>query len=229
LIWSILLMHYSKKQDRIKVVRTVVKISMATKFWLYESWELNSCDRTILSPFINQQPFYPQTSLEKLPRTAPPLSETTKSALTSLTFLFYKSHAWPRFAAAPYFPWPAWQFGPAIKLCCMDMRLFSWAFFVSGVFPNILCHDSDQVALPALSLLSWPPPPHPSLSLSQLPFPSSRIWAALPGPPILKTPLPHQLTGKFLYTSALPTAIHHRPIFPQGPLSLGEYSSHAEL
>jgi hypothetical protein len=32
-------------------------------------------DRTIMSPFINQQPFYPQTSLEKLPRTAMPLTE----------------------------------------------------------------------------------------------------------------------------------------------------------
>jgi hypothetical protein len=28
-----------------------------------------------MSPFINQQPFYPQASLEKLPRTAPPLTE----------------------------------------------------------------------------------------------------------------------------------------------------------
>jgi hypothetical protein len=32
-------------------------------------------DRAIMSPFINQWPFYPQTSLEKLPRTAPPLTE----------------------------------------------------------------------------------------------------------------------------------------------------------
>jgi hypothetical protein len=29
-------------------------------------------DRTIMSPFINWWPFYLQTSLEKLPRTAPP-------------------------------------------------------------------------------------------------------------------------------------------------------------
>jgi hypothetical protein len=32
-------------------------------------------DRTIMSPFINWLPFYPQTSLEKLLRTAPPLTE----------------------------------------------------------------------------------------------------------------------------------------------------------
>jgi hypothetical protein len=32
-------------------------------------------DRTIMSPFVSQQPFYPQTSLEKLPRTALPLTE----------------------------------------------------------------------------------------------------------------------------------------------------------
>jgi hypothetical protein len=52
-------------------------------------------DRTIMSPFVNWQPFYPQTSLEKLPRAAPllnkfpcsktdpPLPETTMHALTS--------------------------------------------------------------------------------------------------------------------------------------------------
>jgi hypothetical protein len=106
--------------------------------------------------------------------------------VSSLTFLFYKSHAWPRFAAVPSFARPAWQFGPAIKLCSMDVRLFLWAFFVSGVFPNIWCHDSDQGALPALTLLSWPPPPHPSLSLFQLPFRSSGIWAALPAPLVLE-------------------------------------------
>jgi hypothetical protein len=32
-------------------------------------------DRTITSPFVNQWPFYPQTSLEKLPRTTLPLTE----------------------------------------------------------------------------------------------------------------------------------------------------------
>jgi hypothetical protein len=32
-------------------------------------------DRTIMLPFINWWPFYPQTSLEKLPRTALPLTE----------------------------------------------------------------------------------------------------------------------------------------------------------
>jgi hypothetical protein len=102
-------------------------------------------DRTIMSPFVNRWPFYPQISLEKLPRIAPPLNkfphsktapprpETTTHVLTSLTSPFYKSHTWPRFTAAPSFPQPAWQFGPAIKLCSMDMRLFSWAFFVSGI------------------------------------------------------------------------------------------------
>jgi hypothetical protein len=32
-------------------------------------------DRTIMSPFVNWQPFYPQISLEKLPRTALSLTE----------------------------------------------------------------------------------------------------------------------------------------------------------
>jgi hypothetical protein len=32
-------------------------------------------DRTIMSPFVNRQPFYSQTSLGKLLRTAPPLTE----------------------------------------------------------------------------------------------------------------------------------------------------------
>jgi hypothetical protein len=32
-------------------------------------------DRTVMLPFVNQQPFCPQTSLEKIPRTAPPLTE----------------------------------------------------------------------------------------------------------------------------------------------------------
>jgi hypothetical protein len=66
-----------------------------------------------------------------------PLPETTAHALTSLTSPFYKSHSLPRLGAAPSFPRPAFlQFGPAIKLCSMDTGLFSWAFFVSGVFPN---------------------------------------------------------------------------------------------
>jgi hypothetical protein len=94
-------------------------------------------DGTIRSPFINRWPFYPQTSLEKLPRTAlplnkfpssktaPPLPETAAHARTSLPSPFYKSHAWSRFAAVPSFPQPAWQFRPAIKLCSMDVRLFS--------------------------------------------------------------------------------------------------------
>jgi hypothetical protein len=69
-----------------------------------------------MSIFVNWWPFYPQTSLEKLPRTAPslteiptlrqapPLPETTLHVLTSLTSPFYKSHAWPRICAVPSFP-----------------------------------------------------------------------------------------------------------------------------
>jgi hypothetical protein len=34
-------------------------------------------DRTIMSPFINQQPFYPQALLEKLPRIASPLNRNS--------------------------------------------------------------------------------------------------------------------------------------------------------
>jgi hypothetical protein len=55
-------------------------------------------------------------------KTAPPLPETTAHVLTSLPFPFYKSHCLPRLGAAPSFPRPAWQFGPAIKLCSMDMN-----------------------------------------------------------------------------------------------------------
>jgi hypothetical protein len=129
--------------------------------------------------------------LNKFPcsKTAPPLPETTVHVLTSLPSPFYKSHWSPRLGAAPSFPQPAWQFGPdIIKLCSMDVRLFSWAFFVSSVFPNIWCRNpgsgwvsGTDLALPASltpSLLSL----SLSLSLSQFPFPSSRIWAALPGP-----------------------------------------------
>jgi hypothetical protein len=36
-------------------------------------------DRTIMSPLINQWPFYPQTSLEKLPRTALLLNRKSRS------------------------------------------------------------------------------------------------------------------------------------------------------
>jgi hypothetical protein len=36
-------------------------------------------DRIIMLPFINQWPFYPQTSLEKLPRTALPLNRKSRS------------------------------------------------------------------------------------------------------------------------------------------------------
>jgi hypothetical protein len=76
--------------------------------------------------------------LNKFPcsKTAPPLPETTAHVLTSLPSPFYKSHCSPRHGVAPSFPWPAWQFGPTIKLCSMDVRLFFWVFFESGVFPN---------------------------------------------------------------------------------------------
>jgi hypothetical protein len=99
-----------------------------------------------------------------------------------------------------------------------------------SVFPNIWCHDLDRGALPALTLLSRPPPPHTALSLSvsQSPFPSSRIWAALPEPPILENATPSHLTGNFLHPSAPPIAIHLRPIFPQGALSFSESFLHAE-
>jgi hypothetical protein len=105
-------------------------------------------DRTIMLSFVNRWPFYPKTSLEKLPRTAPPLTEippsktapplpeTTAHALTSLPSPSVKATPHPE-SGLRRLPPPAWQFGPAIKLCSMDMRLFfSWAFFVSSVFPN---------------------------------------------------------------------------------------------
>jgi hypothetical protein len=62
--------------------------------------------------------------LNKFPccKTAPPLPETTAPLLTSLPSPFYKSHCSPRLWAAPSFPQPAWQFGPAIKPCSMEKK-----------------------------------------------------------------------------------------------------------
>jgi hypothetical protein len=51
----------------------------------------------------------------------PNLTETPAPVLTSFPSPFYKSHCLPRLWAAPSFPWPAWQFGPAIKPCSMDV------------------------------------------------------------------------------------------------------------
>jgi hypothetical protein len=79
-------------------------------------------DRTIMSPFCES------AKMAALPlnkflssKTAPPLPETTAPVLTSLPSPFYKRHCLPRLGAAPSFPWPAWQFGPAIKLCSKDV------------------------------------------------------------------------------------------------------------
>jgi hypothetical protein len=104
------------------------------------------CDRTIMSPFVNQRPFYPQTSLEKLPRTAPPLKKfpcsKTAPPLPRMRYLPYPP---PSIKAMPgpdsvlcHLPPTPQQAGPAIKLCSNDGRLISWAFFVNGVFPNSL-------------------------------------------------------------------------------------------
>jgi hypothetical protein len=131
------------------------------------------CDRTIMSPFCESVKMA-APPLNKFPcsKTAPPLPETTALVLTSLPSPFYKSHCLPRLGAAPCFPWPAWQFGPAIKLCSMDMNflmsfLWEWHFFLT-----FGAETRDQVEFPALTLLS------------RL---SSGIWAALLGPPILES------------------------------------------
>jgi hypothetical protein len=114
-----------------------------------------------MSPFLNWQSFYPQTSFEKLSSTNslyskidPLLPETAAHALTALTSPFYKSHAWPRFAAVPSFSQPAWQFGHASKLCSMDVRLFSWAFFVSGIFPNTCISWKSTICVRSSSILA---------------------------------------------------------------------------
>jgi hypothetical protein len=105
------------------------------------------------------------------------------------------------------------------------VRLFSSAFFVSGVFPNILLPWLRLGCAPSTDLaLSWLPPPHParalslSLSLFQLPFPSSRIWAALLGPLILENSTPSLITGNFLCPRVPPITTDHQPILAQGPL-----------
>jgi hypothetical protein len=79
-------------------------------------------DRTIMFPFCESD------KMAALPlnkflcsKTAPPLPETTAPELTSLPSPFYKSHCLPMLRDAPSFPQPAWQFGPAIKLCCIDV------------------------------------------------------------------------------------------------------------
>jgi hypothetical protein len=88
---------------------------------LYIKYRLNMCDR-IMSPFCESAKMA-APPLNKFPRSkiAPPLPETTAPVLTSSPSPFYKSHCSPRLRAAPSFPWPAWQFGPAIKLCSMDV------------------------------------------------------------------------------------------------------------
>jgi hypothetical protein len=85
-------------------------------------------------------------------KTAPPLPETTAPVLTSLPSPFYKSHCLPRLRSVTSFPWPAWQFGLAIKLCSMDMRLFLWAFFESGPFLNIWCRNPGSCWVPGTDL-----------------------------------------------------------------------------
>jgi hypothetical protein len=79
-------------------------------------------DRTIMSPFCESAKMAaPPLNQFSSSKTAPPLPETTVHALTSFSSPFYKSHCSPRLWAAPSFPWPAWQFGPAIKPCSMDV------------------------------------------------------------------------------------------------------------
>jgi hypothetical protein len=136
-------------------------------------------------------------------------------ALISLTSPFYKSHASPRVWAVPYCPGQ-----PGSSSLPLNFALGRETSLVSNIFPNILVPWLGLGALPALTLLSWPPSPHSFLSLSQLPFPSSRIWAALPEPPILESATLSLLTGNFLHPSTPPIAIHHWPIFLQGPLSV---------
>jgi hypothetical protein len=91
-------------------------------------------DRIIMSPFCESAKMS-ALPLNKFPcsKTAPPLPETTALVLTSLPSPFYKSHCSPRLGAVPSFPWPAWQFGPAIKLFSMDVSflmsfLWEWHF-----------------------------------------------------------------------------------------------------
>jgi hypothetical protein len=59
-----------------------------------------------MSPFCESAAKRQPHPLTEIPvsNTAPPLPETTLHALTSLTSLFYKSHAWPRVCAVPSFP-----------------------------------------------------------------------------------------------------------------------------
>jgi hypothetical protein len=108
----------------------------------------------------------------------------------------------------------------------MDVRLFSWAFFVSSFFPNIWCHDSDQVCSQ-----HWPcfpvPPPDPTLSLSQLPLPSSRIWAALLEPTILESPAP-SLAHREFPPPQCASICHPPPANPPSRSSVGESFSHTE-
>jgi hypothetical protein len=81
-------------------------------------------DRTIMSPF-RESAKTAAPPLKKFPcsKSAPPLPETTAPVLTSLPSPFYKSHCSPRLRAAPSFPQPAWQFGPAL-----NFPLWTWDF-----------------------------------------------------------------------------------------------------
>jgi hypothetical protein len=97
----------------------------------------------------------------------------------------------------------------------------------AAFFPNILVPWLGLGVLLALTLLSRTPTSPSSLSLKvKLPFPSSGIWAALPGPPILEDAL---TAHREFPTPQRASNRHPPPVNPPSRSSLGESSMHAEL
>jgi hypothetical protein len=106
-----------------------------------------------------------------------------------LTLLFYKKPCLTHYHPEPSFPGK--PDGSCLSLTLtLDKRFSHVLFFVSSIFPNILCCELDLGALPALTLLSLPPPPHHTLSLSLLPFPSFWTRSALSESPVLESTTP---------------------------------------
>jgi hypothetical protein len=111
-----------------------------------------------------------------------------------------------------------------------DLSLWAAFFLTFGVMTGIRLCSQHWPCFP-----SFPHPIPHSLSLSQLPFPSSGIWAAFLGPPILKSatpslahrevPLPqhacncHQPLANILpsVSPLLMQSCDHSLLFPQNP------------
>jgi hypothetical protein len=152
------------------------------------------------------------------PRQAPPLLETPSHALTSLTSLFYKSHAWPRVWAAPSFPSQPGSSGLPLNfdswMWDFSHELSLWTAFFLTFWCQNLGFGVRSWHWPCFPSLCHPIPLSLSLSLNSYSLP--------PGSELLcqsSHPRRHPHSSQGISSAPMPlTAIHHRPILPQGPL-----------